>query len=183
MSRADNSVKHWKKLPLVIPNQISFISMHVHKFGSMSFDIYSSYRPETKIWACLRLITLSKFDEICPLTVPNQIFTISIHIPNLAKIHLYLLKLSSGNEIRTDGRMDVRPMGGRTKTHGRPTWNHNTPPLSCGGVYKKWWNYDIKAHNGRGWNTIPERVMFHFLGEVTLSKLFCILSEKKKCLL
>ena len=32
-----------------------------------SLDIYSSYRPETKIWAYLRQITPSKFDEICPL--------------------------------------------------------------------------------------------------------------------
>ena len=46
-------------------------------------------------------------DEICPLTIPNQISTISMHISSLMKIHWYLLKLSPGNE-NTDGRMDNR---------------------------------------------------------------------------
>ena len=74
--------------------------------------------------------TASKFDEICQLAIPNQI---SMHIPNLVKIHWCLLKLSSGNEKGTDGRTyDWRTDG---QTHGRPTWNLNTPPLLSGGVY------------------------------------------------
>ena len=36
--------------------------------------------------------------EIFPLVIPNQISTILIYIPNLVKIHSYLLKLSSVNE-------------------------------------------------------------------------------------
>ena len=63
-----------------------------------SLDIYSGYRPETKIWACIGQITPSKFDEICPLAISNQISTISMHMPSLLKIHWCLLKLSSGNE-------------------------------------------------------------------------------------
>ena len=51
-----------------------------------------------KIWACLRQTTLPKIDEICPWAIPNQISTISMHIPGLVKIHWCLLKLSSGNE-------------------------------------------------------------------------------------
>ena len=43
-------------------------------------------------------VSLSKIDEICPLAIPNQISTISIHIPSLVKIHWYLLKLSSRNK-------------------------------------------------------------------------------------
>ena len=39
---------------------------------------------------------------------------------------LMFYSLSSGNEKRTDGRTTDG------QTHGRPTWNHNTPPLSCG---------------------------------------------------
>ena len=42
-------------------------------------------------------ITLSKNDEICPLAIPNQMATISMHIPSLVKYDWYLLKLS-GNE-------------------------------------------------------------------------------------
>ena len=55
-----------------------------------SINIYSSYCSETKIRACLGQITSSKIDEICPLAIPNQISTISMHIPSLAKIHWYL---------------------------------------------------------------------------------------------
>ena len=43
-----------------------------------SLDMYSSYCPETK-WACFGQITPSKFDEICPLAIPNQISTIPMH--------------------------------------------------------------------------------------------------------
>ena len=80
-----------------------------------SLDIYLSYHPETKIWACLEQITPSKFDEICPLVISNQISTISIHIPSLVKIHWCILKLSFGNEIQTYGWSDtgtsnVKPM-------------------------------------------------------------------------
>ena len=39
-----------------------------------------------------------KIDEICPLAIQNQIFTISMHISNLMKIHCDLLKLLSWNE-------------------------------------------------------------------------------------
>ena len=35
---------------------------------------------------------------------------------------------------KTDGRTTDWQMDGRT--HGHPTWNHNTPPLSCGRVWK-----------------------------------------------
>ena len=47
---------------------------------------------------CGGQITLSKIDEICTLAIQNQIFSISMHIPSLVKIHWYLLKLSSRNE-------------------------------------------------------------------------------------
>ena len=34
-----------------------------------------------------------KFDEICPLAIPNQISLMSMHIASLVKIPCYLLKL------------------------------------------------------------------------------------------
>ena len=71
-----------------------------------SLDIYSSYHLKTKIWACLGQITPSKFDEICPLAIPKQISTLSMHIPSLVKIHWCLLNLSSGNEIMGVSRAD-----------------------------------------------------------------------------
>ena len=112
--------------PMAIANQICTISMQIRSVVKIH-RIYSRYHLETKITklqTCLRLITPSKIDEICPLSVPNQISVMSMHIPNVVKIHRHLLKLSFGNEIRTD-------------THGRPTRYHSTPPLSCGGVKKR----------------------------------------------
>ena len=53
--------------------------------------------------SCRGKITMSNIDEICPLAIPNQISTISMHIPSLVKIHWCLLKLSSGNGKRIDG--------------------------------------------------------------------------------
>ena len=66
-----------------------------------SIDIYSSYRPETKIWACLGQITSSKFDEICQLAIPNR--SVNAHT-KFDENPLCLLKLSSENEIQTDVR-------------------------------------------------------------------------------
>ena len=94
---------------LATPNQISTISMHILSL------VFTGYHPETKIWAFFGQITSSPFYENCPQAIPNQISTISMHIPILVKIHRCLLKLSSGNEIRTD----VRLTDGQT--HGRPT--------------------------------------------------------------
>ena len=39
-----------------------------------------------------------KFDEICPLAIPNQISLMSMHKASVVKIPCYLLKLSSRNE-------------------------------------------------------------------------------------
>ena len=120
--------------PLAIPNQISTISMHIPSLVKIHWSLLKiSSGNENR--ACLGQITMSKFDEICPLAIPNQISTISMHIPSLVKIYWCLLKLSSGNEIWTDGRTHDWLMD--TQTHGSLTWNHNIPPLSCGGVLKR----------------------------------------------
>ena len=104
------SVNIWWNLPISNPKpDLHTINAHT-KFGENPLMFYSSYHPETKIWACLGQVTPSKFDENCPLAIPNQISTISMHIP--MKIHWCLLKLSSGNEIRTD----VRVTYGQTRT-------------------------------------------------------------------
>ena len=61
-----------------------------------------------------------------PISNSKQIFTISMHIPSLVKIHRHSLMLSSGREnTKTDGR-----------THGWSTWNHNTRHYHVVG-YKK----------------------------------------------
>ena len=97
VSRADNSVKIWRNLPISNPKP-DLLNVNAYSVWWKSLVIYSSYSPETKIRACLGQITPSKFDEICPLAIPNQISTMSMHIPSLVKIHWCLVKLSSGNE-------------------------------------------------------------------------------------
>ena len=115
VSRADNSVKIWRNLPISNSNP-DFHNINAHtKFGENPLP-FTRYHPETKIRACLGQITLSKFDEICSLAIPSQIYTISMHIPSLVKIHWCLLKLSSWKEKRTDGRNDRRLTDGRTDT-------------------------------------------------------------------
>ena len=91
MSREDNSVKHWRNLPISNPKPDLLNINALYQVWLKSLDINSSYRPETKIEACLGLITPSKYNEICPLAIPNQISTISIYISSLVKsIDVYL---------------------------------------------------------------------------------------------
>ena len=103
-----------------------------------SLDINSSYHQETKIWACFGQITPSKFDKICPLAIPNQISTVLMHIPSRLMFTQVNIRKRNTDEW-LDGRTDWRTTDGRTdgQTLGRPTRNHNNPPLSCGGVYVK----------------------------------------------
>ena len=78
--------------------------------------------------SCHRQITLSNFDQICSLAIPNQISLTSMPVTSLVKILWHLLKLSSGNE-----NMDV-------------SWADNS--------IKIWWNpkpdlHNINAHTDR----------------------------------
>ena len=49
VSRADNSVKNWRNLPVNIPKP-DLYNINAHTVWWNSTEIYSSYRPETKIW-------------------------------------------------------------------------------------------------------------------------------------
>ena len=73
------------------------INAHI-KFGKKSIEIYSSYCPETKIRMYCGQTTPSKNGRNSTVAIPKQKSTITMHIPSLVKIHLYLLKLSSRNE-------------------------------------------------------------------------------------
>ena len=80
-----NSVKLWRNLPISNPKpDLHNISAHT-KFGENRLMLTQVIIRETKIWACLGQITPSKLDENCPLAIPNQISTISMHIPSFVK--------------------------------------------------------------------------------------------------
>ena len=89
---------------ITILNQILIISMYIASLVKRPYLL--SYRLEMKIWACLWQITPSKFDEICPLAIPNQISLMSMHTASSVKIPCYLLKLSSENENMGMSRAD-----------------------------------------------------------------------------
>ena len=73
------------------------INAHI-KFGENPLRLYSSHCPESKIWMSCGKITPSKKDEILPLAIPKQMSTISMRTPSLAKIHCYLVNVSSRNK-------------------------------------------------------------------------------------
>ena len=80
LSRADKSVKIWQNLPVCNPKpDLHSINAHIVWWKSIN------YHPESKIWACLGQMSV----KICPLAIPNQIFTIAMHIPSLVKIGTY----------------------------------------------------------------------------------------------
>ena len=121
------SGKIWRNLPISNPKPDLYnINAHT-KFGEnplmftqviirkLKYGRGSGRYNSVKIWWNL------------PISNPKpDLHNINAHT-KFGEIHWCLLKLSSGNETRTDGRTDGQ-------THGHPTWNHNTPPLSCGGV-------------------------------------------------
>ena len=109
-------VKSTDKLKICIlkRNQSFHIELHVWPWGIYQIAVVGRFT-ERHVFVCKtkrnknvkqqypRLlyhghISLLKFDAICPLAIPNQIPTMSVHKANFVNIHWYLLKLSSGNE-------------------------------------------------------------------------------------
>ena len=56
VSWADNSVNILRNLPISNPKP-DLLNVNAHNKFDENPVIYSSYHPETKIWACLRQIT------------------------------------------------------------------------------------------------------------------------------
>ena len=108
------------------------------KFGANPLTVtqlLSGNENKDRRWADNSVKNRPKFYQV---TILNQISTISMHIPSLAKnIRWYFLKLSSRNETRVDRWTDLRrTTDGQTDRWANwcPKWNHNTTPLTCGRV-------------------------------------------------
>ena len=95
-------IKKLMKLTHLLSQTRSLQYQCTHQVWWKSIDIYWSYHPETKNQTCRGQITLSNIDEICPLAIPDQISTISMHIPSLVKIHWHSF---TEMKIQTDGRL------------------------------------------------------------------------------
>ena len=91
--------------PLAIPNQISFISMHVPSLVKIPRHLLKLLSRNENMGVSLADNSV----KICPYAIPNQISTISMHIPSLVKFND--VKLSSENEnmgvSRTDNSIKI----------------------------------------------------------------------------
>ena len=94
--RADNSVKNWRNLLISNPEPDLRNIIAQTKFGQNPLIFTQNIIRKRKYWRRGQ-ITKWKFNKICPLAIPNQIYIISMHI-SFMKIHWHLLKLSPGNE-------------------------------------------------------------------------------------
>ena len=123
--------------PLAIPNQSSFISMHVPSFVKIPWHLLKLSSGNENMGVS-RAHNYVKICWNCSLAVPKLISTTSMHIPSLVKIHWRLLKLSSRNETMDVSRVD--------------------------NSVKIWWNLAISNHKPGLYNIsdIPNLVKIHW---------------------
>ena len=86
VSRADNSVKIWRNLPISNPKPDLLNVNAYSKFGENPL-LFTQVIVQKQKYGRVSGRNLSKIDEIHPLAIPIQISTISMHIPSLMKIH------------------------------------------------------------------------------------------------
>ena len=104
VSRADNFVKIWWNLPIINPKP-DFLNVNAYtKFGENPL-LFTQVIAQKRKYGCVLGIR-QKLTKFAHIAIPNQISTISTHIPSLVKIHWCLLKLSSGNENMGVSRAD-----------------------------------------------------------------------------
>ena len=130
--RADNSVKNRRNLPISNTKPDLYNINDIPSLVKIHWYLLN-LSPENEQMDVLRADNSVKIWQNLLISNQKQISTISMHKPSLLKI--LDITLSSGNE-NTDRRTGGRTTDRRTDGHtdGQPTWYHNTPPLTCGGV-------------------------------------------------
>ena len=126
-------VKHWGNLS--ISNSKPDL-LHINactKFGENPLMFTQVIIRRWKYGCVFRQLILSKFDEICPIASKSR----SPHYQSTYQIWWKSIDVYSSNHWETKYRQTYNWwtdgwMNGQT--HEPPTWNHNTPPLSCGRV-------------------------------------------------
>ena len=93
MSRADNSVKIWRNLPISNPKPDHLNVNAYSKLDENPLLFTQVIIQKRKYGHVSGSLLRKKFDEICPLAIPNQISLMSMIIASLVKIPCYLLKL------------------------------------------------------------------------------------------
>ena len=144
VSRADNWVKNWGNLPISNPKP-DLLNVNAYIASLVKIPCYllklSSWNE--KNMGVSREDNSVKIWRNLPISNPKP----DIHNTNAHTkfgenplMFTQVIIWKQKTDTRTDGQMDGRLMAGqpdvRTKgqTHGHPTWNHNNPPLLCGGV-------------------------------------------------
>ena len=91
---------------LQFQNHSSQISNVHAKFEENQSKTTPVKNPETTFLHKSRVLTLLFINKFSPFAIQNHSSQISMSMQSLKKIGQILLKLESGNEILTDGRMD-----------------------------------------------------------------------------
>ena len=106
-------------------HKLSFLLWFRHRAASTGSTFV--WEKKNDIFSVDNWLKITVHENKSSLIIQNKISTISMHTLSLMKIHWHLIKLSSWNE-NTYGRMYDSLTDGQTL--GRPTWYHNTRPLS-----------------------------------------------------
>ena len=127
--RADSSVKIWRNLPISNPKPDLLNALHIASLVKIPYYLL-------KLSSGNENMSLSRADNSLKIW---RNLPISNPKPDLHNINAHtkfgenpLMFTQVIIRKQKNGWTDVRRTDGRT--HGRPTWNHNTPPLLCGGV-------------------------------------------------
>ena len=130
VSRADNSVKFDEICPLAIPNQTSLMSMHIASLVKIPCYLLKSSSGNENMGVSW-IDNSVKIWRNMPISNPKpDLHNINAHT-KFGENPLMFTQVIIQKQ-KTDGRTDVWRLDGQT--HGHPKWNHNTPPLLCGGV-------------------------------------------------
>ena len=146
VSRADSFVKIWRNLPFS-NHKPDLLNVNAYsKFGEnpllFTQIIARKRKYGRKHWCLLKLSSGNKKKGVSRATVKNwRNLAISNPKPDLHNMNAHTKfgenpLMFTQVIIRKQKRMEGRIYDGQTdgRTHGRPTWNHNTPPLLCGRV-------------------------------------------------
>ena len=131
LSRAYNFVKLWRNFPISIPKQDLLNVNAYSKFGENPLLFTQVIVWKRKYGHVSGDNSVRNWRNLSISNPKPDLHNINTHT-KLVKIHWCLHNLSSGKEKWTDERTYDRRTDGRTP--GRPTWNHNPPPILWRGI-------------------------------------------------
>ena len=127
VSLADNSVKIWRNLPISNSKPDLLNAMHIASLVKIPCYLLKLWSGNENMGVSRADYSVKKWRNL-PISIPKpDLYNINAR----TKFGENPLMFTCYHPETKNGRTDGRTTDGRT--HGRPTWNHNTP-LLCGGV-------------------------------------------------